>query len=400
MPSGLCKGWEVEHVDKMKSAIHLRLFVVSIGMLPLMACRQDFSVRSVDGQKVILRSSTALAGDRETMFQFDSESRTLFSYQTCVKVRDRRATAIRAYDLQKGLRTEWYVSDYIDNEFAPAVVLGEKLYFADVREWKGSILDNLREVDLSKSSGVSSARLLKGALPTSHSCRGLMRIGKGRLLLKLFDAGSQSPCLALFDPVERQVVRRVDLENQNEGDYAWSPSSDRFDMAVSPDLLWVALRDRVGLLSFYDASLSLCHAVEMKDLLQLEGLDSDWGWIYAGIHLEWMGNRMVVLWSRRDGQWWNYDVNTRQIVDRGKLSLRTRKSDPSDRTDVFNKKEYIQLALARKRFLVKGFKENLLRKEGYIVEVGETGEEKREPVGWGMWPKAMLTENCFYAEEF
>ena len=370
-----------------------------IELMFLTACRSDFSVMTCKGQKTIFASSTDWFGWRECMFQYDVETSTLFSYQSSVKVGDVEATAIRAYSLRDGLKREWYVFDEIDNEFSPAVILDGKVYFSNLREWEGAVEDNVRVIDLLDGKTIHNSYPLTGLLPASTSCVGMMRIGKSRILLKLLNRKSFIPSIALFDPAAKKVLRKLDLGNGNDGQYVWSSSCNRFCLSVSDDLQWVALCDKKNeTLSFYDSFLNANKSIALRELLKLKEIDYCEDWAYERICLRWIGDDIVVLWSMYNGRWCNYDVKSGEVLKSGKLNLRKRAFDPKDIRDCYNKKEYIRCALGRMRFLVKGFEEGLFSKEGYIVDVDPSGEERRQPVKWGTWPSKMLTEEYYYAE--
>lgn len=376
-----------------------RMTVLWLVTVPLMACRSDFSVRTILGQKCVFASSTDCFGWREAMVQYDVETGLVYSCQPFVTVGGNDATAIRAYSLKDGFKDVWYVSDYIDNEFVSLVILDGRVFLADRREWKGPTTDNIRVVDMLDGQKIHCSQPLTGLLSCSTSCQGMLRIGHNRMLLKLLDMKSFVPSIALFDPVLQKIVRRVELADGNDGRYVWSDDyCGRFRLAVSQSLESVALQDKCGMLSFYDSDLNMKRRVAIAELLKIKNVDSGGPSDCSEISFEWVGSEVLVLWSSRTGQWWNFDAREGNVLEAGELCLRSRGTDSSEKNVVLNNKEYIQCVLGRKRFLVKGFEESVLRKEGYIVEVKSTGEEIRCPVKWGIWPRKMLTEEYFYAE--
>lgn len=380
--------------------IRCRLGLTLISLSVLTACRSDFSVMTCDGQKEVFASSTDLFGWREFMFQYDAESCMLYSSQPFVDVGDVKATVIRAYSLQDGLKEEWYVSDYVDNDYSPAVILDGKVYIANLREWDGKVVDNIRVVDLSDGERIHNSHPITGLLPASTSCTGMMRIGRNQILLKLLDVNSFVPSIALFDPAAQRILKKLELGGGDDGRYVWGVSSDRFRLSVSENLKWLVLRNKNGALTFYDSSLNENKTFALKELLRLNGADAHDFETYRSIRPEWVGNDIVVLWSWANGRWWNLDGGKGRVLKEGKLNLRKRSVDSVGVRDCYNKTEYIQCALGRTRFLVKGFEEGLFSKEGYIVEVGLSGEERRFAVKRGTWPKKLLTEECYYAESY
>lgn len=385
-------------VSMKESVMENALVVAVLGllMLPISACRHDFSVRRTENQECIFKSQTASSGWREFLLQYDAQERVLYSFQPYCD--SDTTTTVRKYDLTGGFKEEWVVDAELDIQFAPSAIVGDELYQADVRDWRDPITNNIRVVNFCDGRLVHGANNLTGVLPVCTSCQGVVPIGEGQLLLKLLDMKTNLPSLAIFDCQKKAIVSRLPLRKTKEGSsvWFWKNVYVPFWISVSPDRSLIALRDENGTMQVYDSSLHEIWRVALSDFPDIA--DNAVG--YQTLKVDWVDNDNVMLWSGDGGYWRLYNARTHMMVAHGRVALRRREGMvPFYANDATNT-EHVQRVLGHNKFLVKGFSEGIFVREGYIVTIDIDGKQKRQKVGWGMWPVKMLTEDYFLAEEF
>lgn len=378
----------------MKSFVYICL--VTTMVLCLASCRHDFSVRTSVGQKVVFMSSGALHGERENFLQYDNGDKMLYSQQSYFSNAWR--SVVRKYHLTRGLQCEWDLPIDMDagNEFTSAALQAGALYWADFRPWmRTSLVDNLSMVNLtSQFSKPNHIRTLSGVLNKDESCRGVMPLGRTSLLLKVVNMKTLVPSLAIFDVESESIINRLELDKVEEGLSVWYWNI--YSVSVSPDRKMFVLKKDGGDLLLYDTTLCEKARLHIGQLLCDERMHKERN-KYRDFFVDWIESNQFMVWSRQRGLWWLCNIEGMSVVDRGAVSLREK---CGGRLLSYDEKEYISCVLGRRKFLIKGCDEGVFVKEGYIVTMDSEGGEIREKVDCGMWPKKMLTEEYFYAEEF
>lgn len=390
---------------KKKWVFFLLMAILIVYFLIINFRPKDFAIYQVGTQNCIMKSSTS-KGAREFLFQYNYEDASLYSFQPCVCNKDESlcTTKIRCYNLRNDCHTEWTIRGFFsgwENEMVS--VVRDNLYYVDPELGKIKS-DNLQMVCLQDDNLVNSAsRAIKGVCSQNESCMGMLRIGDSRLLLKLLNLESYEPSIVLFDCDEQKILKKVGLFKSDSGEffdssagkYFWKLSSRRVMISVSVDRSQFAVRTEDGNVCFYDSNFQLKKVLAIKNLLGTDTQDTDWEWMYMTTSFSYLDDGSVMLWSEYGGWWWIYDLLGDKIIHQGRIKLLYLDEDTPSGTQ---KQEYLTCVLNSNQFVVKGFKEGLFSKEGYIVTVDENGQECRQKVPWGVWPKKRLTDEYYYAE--
>lgn len=390
-----------ENFTKMNKGLCLSLVVIFASIFS--GCRHDFTIRLISDQSCVLKSISNTNEFRESILQYDDDTKSLYSSQMCY-ADDCYTTIVRKYFIPNGLQNEWVIKSYI-SESVPAVIVGNELYQADCRKWDGYFVDNLSVIDLAADNDISTVHYLKGTMPNSVSCQGLLRLGENCLLLKLLDTNTLMSSMALFDCSMKKIVNEIQLGISSNKDsvWYWKDYYVSFALAVSPDRKWLILRDENGILSLYDSSLRQYFAVSLKDVIGDDKSETNLDVLVSniqGVKIDWVDNSSIMLWTKSGGGWCLYDVAKRDVVNKGCVYLQRKDANFDDNNDTSLKSEYISCVLGRNKFLVRGVGEGLFRWELYIVTVDEDGSNIRQKVDCGVLPRRMLTRDYFYADEF
>lgn len=336
------------------------LFVLGLYFAGCTNC--DFSIRRTEGFERILVSKSDV-GCREFMFQFDLGPKELYSYQIAYSTTNHHrasSTVIRKYKLDKGLCDQWILPFPISPASHPIfsfshsriAVVGDSVYTTS-----SDAMQSINEIERVELFDAINGRK-RIVLPVKWKCCGLIPIGDANLLIQLLDERRMTVGYALFDCNTGVVLKQCGFRN----------------VFASPDQKYI--------IAFTQDDDIVCCDSYLNPIAHITLGDAPIG-SRRNVCACWVDSNTIVFWSS-DGFWCKYDMAMGSVTGQGKL--------------VLSKDEIVACVLGSGKFFVKELGiGRLLPPNGYIVSVDHLGNEKR--MSCEVFPKRMLTDEYFYAEE-